>query len=181
MIEVIDKTVGTGTLATVCVPTTVSNVLRGSVTGPVIDNGGAEVVPFSSEMVASVGCRLVPEMFAVPVGNGCTGGRPSVAIVVIIVPVVTAVLGILPVCDCVLGIGVIVTVSACLPMEKCTCLRLSNETFVSAGVCTFWSPSTVSLLDGRSRGNHLQCTIRSEEMTKICIRVSQIPRSSLWQ
>ena len=39
-------TVGTGTVATVSLLTTVTNVLTGSVTVPVTDIGGAEVVPF---------------------------------------------------------------------------------------------------------------------------------------
>ena len=47
--------------------------------------------------------------FTIVVGKGWTGGRPSVASVVMIEPVVTADSGMLLVCDCVLGTGVMVT------------------------------------------------------------------------
>lgn len=77
----------------------------------VTESGGATVVPLSGATVVSAGCRVESLMLGRLVGNGCTGGLPSVASVVMTEPVVFAVLSMLTsVGDCVLGIGVSVTV-----------------------------------------------------------------------
>ena len=141
-------------------------MLTGNVTVAVIDNGGAEDVPFRGEIVTLVGCNAGPVMLAVVVGNGWTGGRPSVAIVVITDPVVTAVLGIVSLCDCVLGTGVMVTVSTCLPAGTC------SDPSRTVQLCSFSSRRW--LLSGRrKRGNHLQCTVGKTEMSKIYREVSK--------
>lgn len=81
----------------------------------VTESGGALVVPLSGVKVALAGFNVDSSTLGRLVGNGCTGGLPSVARVVIIEPVVFAVLCMLRlVGDCVLGIDVSVTVWACL-------------------------------------------------------------------
>lgn len=111
VIEDMLTTVGTGMLATVSLDTTVSNVDTGMVTVAVMDSGGADVVPLSGTAVALAGCRVDSVMLGRLVGNGCTGGLPSVARVVMIEPVMFAPLSMLvSVGDCVLGIEVSVTV-----------------------------------------------------------------------
>lgn len=111
MIDEILTIVGTGTLTTVSLVTTVSYVDKGSVTVSVRESGGADVVPLSGVAVWLAGCRVDSVMLGMLVGNGCTGGLPSVASVVMMEPVVFAALSMLiSVGDCVLGIEVSVTV-----------------------------------------------------------------------
>lgn len=93
VMEVIDTIVGTGRLAIVELPTTVEYVLTGSVTVAVIESGGAVVEPLRCETVMLVGCNVADVMLGMLVGNGCIGGMPSVASVVIIEPVVLALVG----------------------------------------------------------------------------------------
>lgn len=111
--DVIDITVWTGTLATVLLPTTVSKVVKGRVTVPVTDNGGPIVGLLSGEAVALVGWSVASVTVGEIVGKGWTGGLPSVAIVVMIDPLVFPVLA-TPVlfAVCVADIEVNVTVSA---------------------------------------------------------------------
>ena len=111
--DVIDITVWTGTLATVLLPTTVSKVVKGRVTVPVTDNGGPIVGLLSGEAVALVGWSVASMTVGEIVGKGWTGGLPSVAIVVMIDPLVFPVLA-TPVlfAVCVADIEVNVTVSA---------------------------------------------------------------------
>ena len=117
-------TVGTGILATVSLVTTVSKVETGSVIVPVTESGGAMVVPLSGTTVVSAGCRVDSPMLGRLVGNGCTGGLPSVASVVMTEPVVFAVLcSLTSVGVCVLDIGVRVTVWACLRRSTCVTTR----------------------------------------------------------
>lgn len=68
-------------------------MLTGRVRVPVIESGGALVVPFKEEAVTLMGCKVADVTVGVTVGKGWTGGFPSVCNVVIIEPVVTAVLG----------------------------------------------------------------------------------------
>ena len=91
--------VSTGTLSTVCVRTTVSNVVNGSVNvsvsvleGPVVELGRA---------VSFAGTRVAEETLGKLVGKGCTGGLPPVSSVVMTDPVVS---GRLPVAFVVVGV-----------------------------------------------------------------------------
>jgi len=87
-IDVTETTVVTGTLATVELVTTVSKVVKGIVSVAVMLGGGADVETFCGVAVIFVGCKVGCVTMDILVGNGCTGGFPSVAIVVMRDPVV---------------------------------------------------------------------------------------------
>lgn len=87
-------------------------VLTGSVTVSVIDRGGAVVEPLKCDAVTLIGCNVAEVTVGLMVGKGCTGGLPSVAMVVMIEPVVMTSLGTLSVGDCVFDISVNVSVSS---------------------------------------------------------------------
>lgn len=81
-------TVGTAILATVGIVKTDVSVLSGNVTVPVIVKGCALLKLFAGMAVMLVGCIVDSVTFGRLVGNGWTGGRPSVAKVVMTEPVV---------------------------------------------------------------------------------------------